>query len=229
MRLVTDARGESESFMDERQQRIHDALMERRPELAEMYSAALQLLQDEPQRLGARTRISHVCHSMREVMNRVLGAMGRPSAPRVKPSTKQQMQDLPDLLAKYPDLALDDGGDLVQIPGGIATAMDQLFKAAVQEKRRSRDDVASLLTDDGNTEHTAVARWIESRTFFTKWAHLHDHQVAAVELPEDEVIRAHIGVFEALFDGVITEFFTIRHSIDDLLAEINSFDESDDA
>lgn len=217
------------SFMDERQQRIRGALQERRPELAEMYGAALELLHESPTSLSSRTRISYICHSMREVMNRVLGAMGTPVAPKVKPSTEKQVQGLPDLLASFPGLDLDSDSELVQIPHGVAEAMDRLFKAAVQEKRRSRDDVASLLTDDGNTGHAAVAKWIDSRGFFVKWAHLHDRQSEQAELPSDDEIKVHVGVFEELFDGVITAFFTIRHSIDDLLAEINATEDENDA
>jgi hypothetical protein len=97
-----------------------------------------------------------------------------------------------------------------------------LIKTAVQEQRRSRDDVASLLTDDGNTKSHAVDRWIESRSFFTRWAHLHARTRDLAELPTDDEIRSHIMVFEELFDGVITAFFTLRRSIDDLLAEINA-------
>jgi len=165
---------------------------------------------------------------MREVMNRVLGAMNAPVAPRGKPSTQTQVQTLPDLLGKFPDLDLDADNDLVQIPRGVAQAMDKLFKAAVQEKRRSRDDVASLLTDDGNAGHAAVTRWIDSRGFFVKWAHIHDTPSEQTGLPTDAEITAHIAVFEGLFDGVITAFFTIRHSIDDLLAEINGVEERND-
>ena len=36
------------------------------------------------------------------------------------------------------------------------------------------------------------------------------------------MIREHIKVFDELFDGVITGFFTLSHSIEDLLAEINA-------
>ncbi|SDG95687.1 hypothetical protein SAMN04515691_4006 [Leifsonia sp. 98AMF] len=107
--------------------------------------------------------------------------------------------------------------------------MDKLFKAAVHEKRRIRDDIAALITDDGNAGHVAVSRWIESRGFFVKWAHLHDRDVKDADLPSDDEIRSHVEVFDELLDGVINPFFATRHAIDDLLAEINTTGEPTDA
>lgn len=207
--------------MEPMQRRVFEALAERRPDLADMYRAALGQLSVPSVEAATRTRISYICHSMREVMNRVVNAMGRPIAPAVKPSTRDQVQQLPDLLSRFPDLQFDVGQELIPIPREVAVAMESLFKAAVQEKRRSRDDVASLLTDDGNTAHAAVSKWIEARDFFVKWTHIHDRIVPSGELPSDDEIRAHMATFEMLFDGVITQFFTARQSIEDLLAEIN--------
>jgi hypothetical protein len=212
--------------MDERQQRIYAALADRRPDLASMYRAALVLL-SIPANVGdERTRISHICHSMREVMNRVLGAMGTTASPRIKPSSGEQVQALPDLLARFPGLSLDSDGESIPVPRAIAGVFDNLIKTAVQEKRRSRDDVASLLTDDGNHDHLVVKRWVETRDFFVRWAHLQDN--VAESAPNDDLLRTHVSVFDELFDTVITDFFTLRHTIDDLLAEINSPREASD-
>lgn len=209
--------------MDDRQKRIFDALMEKeRVDLADMYRSALDLLASVPEEHTQRTRISYICHSMREVMNRVLGAMGNSASPRIKPPTTVQIQSLPNIVAQYPDLTLDSEGESVPVPQAVAAMFDKLIKTAVQEKRRSREDVAALLTDDGNSEHAAVARWIDARSFFVRWAHLQDTHIELSELPGDDVIRDHINVFDELFDSVITGFFTLRHSIEDLLAEINA-------
>ncbi|WP_174534391.1 hypothetical protein [Micromonospora chalcea] len=213
------------AFMNQRQQRIYTALAERRFDIASMYRAALLLL-SRPAEVGdERTRISHICHSMREVMNRVMGAMGTTASPRIKPSSGKQVQELPDLLARFPGLALDADGESIPVPRAVAKIFDNLIKTAVQEKRRSRDDVASLLTDDGNSEHFVVKRWVESRDFFVRWAHLHDDEPELSKLPSDNLMHKHVAVFDELFDAVITAFFTLRHSIDDLLAEINSLEE----
>lgn len=208
--------------VEQRQQRIDTWLSERRPDLASMYRSAIRLLDVPPASGEEQTRVSHICHSMREVMNRVLTVAGTTASPRIRPSTDEQVQALPDLLSRHPDLSLDGQGDSVPVPREVAVVFDKLMRTAVQEKRRSRDDVASLLTDDLNREHLAVKRWMESRRFFVKWAHLRATQIDAAHLPRDNQIRDHIEVFEELFDGVTTAFFTLRRSIDDLLEDINA-------
>jgi hypothetical protein len=214
---------DDESSMDDRQRRISNALVEReRSDLAGMYRSALDLLATTPDAGNERTRISYICHSMREVMNRVLGVMGSSASPRIKPSTAVQVQALPDVVAQYPELTLDAESESVPVPQAVAAMFDKLIKTAVQEKRRSRDHVAALLTDDGNSDHAAVKRWVEARDFFVDWTHLEGRQRQESELPNDDDIREHIDVFEELLDGVITRFFALRHSIDDLLAEINA-------
>lgn len=216
---------EAYAFLDDRQRRVHDALRNKRAELANFYTTALRLLSGELHVFDSRSRVAFIGHCMREVMNRVLGSLGRPIAPRFKPSSGQQVKALPDLLARFPELELDREGDSIPVPQEVAAAMDNLFKAAVHEKRRVRDDVAALITDDANASHVAVSRWIESRDYFVKWAHLHERDVADADLPSDDELREHIGVFEELLDGVVTAFFATRHSIDDLLAEINATEE----
>lgn len=220
---------DSDAFMDERQRRIHAALRDKRSELAHFYRTALMLLGGELAIPDSRTRVAFVCHCMREVMNRVLGSLGRPTAPKFRPPSSEQLKALPDLLARFPELELDREGDSVPVPREVAAAMDKLFKAAIHEKRRIRDDVAALITDDDNASHAAVSRWIESRGYFVKWAHLHERDVAERDLPSDDEIREHIEVFEELLDGVITAFFATRHSIDELLAEINATEDGTDA
>lgn len=208
--------------MDERQQRILAALQAKRSELANFYQTALMLLSGELGMPDPRTRVALIGHCMREVMNRVLGSLGRPTAPRFKPPSGEQIKALPDLLARFPELELDGEGGSVPVPREVAAAMDKLFKAAIHEKRRIRDDVAALITDDDNASHAAVSRWIESRAYFVKWAHLHERDVTEVDLPSNDEMREHVRVFDELLDGVITAFFATRQSINDLLAEINA-------
>lgn len=220
---------EPDTFMDDRQRRIYAALQDKRPELANFYRTALRLLSDEVGVFDARTRVAFIGHCMREVMNRVLGALGRPTTPRFKPSSGDQVKALPDLLARFPKLELDGNGHSVPVPREVAAAMDKLFKAAIHEKRRIRDDVAALITDDDNASHVAVSQWIESRGYFVKWAHLHERDVVEADLPSDDEIWEHVSVFEELLDGVITAFFDSLHSIDDLLSQINATEEGTDA
>ncbi|WP_128218001.1 hypothetical protein [Microbacterium enclense] len=215
--------------LDERRLRLVAALDERRPELANAYESALALLESRPEWMGERTRVSLISHAMREVMNRVLSAMGRPTTPVFKPTSSDQIKKLPELLVRHPELDLEREGDSqVVVPAEVASAMVKLFKAAVHEKRRVRGDVAALLTDDGNDGHAAVERWVEAKAFFVKWAHLHDHEVDPASLPSDHEMLANIAIFEELFDGVITAFFARKHAVQDLLAEINATEGSAD-
>lgn len=215
------------SAMDERQQRIFDELWARRPDLASMYRAALVLLAEPPKAGDERTRVSYICHSMREVMNRVLRTMGTNPSPRIKPSSGEQVQALPDLLSRFPGLSLNGEGESIPIPREVAVAIEKLIKTAVQEKGRSRDDIASLLTDDRNSEHAAVKRWAETQRFFVKWAHIHDAPTELSELPSDDLLRIHVDVFDELFDAVITDFFARLRSVEELLADINAVQEAE--
>ncbi len=215
------------AIFDERQRRIADWLTEKTPDLAGMYQVAVRQLNEQPAAGQERTRVSYICHSMREVMNRVPDVAGSSAIPRMKPPTGGQVQRLPDLLTRHPDLSLESQSDSVIIPREVAAVFDKLIKTAVHEKRRSRDVVASVLTDDGNAQAHAVERWIDSRGFFVRWTHLSDQADAPAELPDDDEIRRHVAVFDELFDGVITAFFTLRRQVDDLLAEFNAEVEED--
>jgi hypothetical protein len=214
--------------MDERQQRIRNELSERHRDLASMYGSAISQLAEPAITGDERIRVSYICHSMREVMNRVLRAMETNPSPRIKPPSRDQVQALPNLLSQFPELSFDGEGDFVPGPRPAAEVYEKLIKTAVLEKGRSRDDVASLLTDDGNVEHVAVKRWQETLRFFVKWAHLHDAPTELSKLPSDDLLRMHVAVFDELFDAVITSFFERLHLVEDLLAEINAVQEPGD-
>lgn len=210
--------------------RVESALRERQPELADAYRAALSMLEQEPCLLGARIRVSFICHAMREVMAKSVRSFARSSVPRIKPSSKEQVLALPSLRAQHPDMDLGSGGPIVQIPTDVAAAFENLLTTAVQETRRIRSDVASLLTDDSNESHMTVNLWIQTNRFFVKWAHLHDDGTEQETLPNDNELRTRIAVFEELIDGVLTEFFALQHLVADILAEINSgYEDTQDA
>lgn len=213
---------EPDAYLDERQRRILEALKDNRAELAGVYRTALRLLSGELEVSDPRTRVAFIGHCMREVMNQVLRALGRSSSPKFKPSSEDQVKELPDILARFGELELDRENDFVPVPREVATAMDMLFKAAINEKQRVKDDIASLITDDDNSNHPAVKAWNDSRKFFVKWAHLSEQDVAVSDLPSDEQIRGHISVFEELLDGVVIGFFVSLHTLENLLNEINA-------
>lgn len=208
--------------MDGRQQGIFDALHERHADLASMYRAALRILACGVDDDDRRMRVAHVCHAMREVMNRFADAIGANSGQRIKPPSGEQVQALPDLLAGHPELVLQqEGQELVPVPSKVASAFGKLVMTAVQEKARTRDIAAALLTDDGNVDHPAVGQWMDARSFFVRWAHLQAEATELATLPSDEDIRAKVRIVEDLIDGVTKLFFDARRAVDDLLAEIN--------
>lgn len=211
-----------EIALDERQQGVFDALLERHADLASMYRVALRMLASAAGESDRRMRVAHICHAMREVMNRFAGAVGASSSERIKPSSDVQVQALPDLLAGHPDLELDrPEQELIPVPQPVAAAFDKLIRTAVQEKIRSRDIAAALLTDDRNAEHSAVGQWMDTSRFFVRWAHLEAKPTDPGALPSDEDLRDKIRVVEDLIEGVTKLFFDARHAVDDLLTEIN--------
>ena len=111
------------------------------------------------------------------------------------------------------------------MPQPVAAAFDKLIKTAVQEKVRSRDIAAAMLTDDGNAKHPAVGQWMDARGFFVKWAHIHAEPSDPASLPTDDDIRRHVQVVEDLIEGVTRLFFDARRAVDDLLIEINRTEE----
>lgn len=209
--------------LDERQQGVFDALLQRHADLASMYRAALQILASDVEDSDRRMRVAHICHAMREVMNRFADAVGANPSERIKPSAGVQIQTLPDLLLySYPDLVLDRADlELVPVPQQVAAAFDKLIKTAVQEKRRSRDIAAAMLTDDGNADHPAVNQWMDARQLFMEWVHLEAKPTELGALPSDEDLRARIRVAEDLIEGRTKDFFDARSAVDDLLVVIN--------
>jgi hypothetical protein len=213
--------------LDDREQGIFDALVERHSDLASMYRAALRLLRMSAEDGDRRMRVAHICHAMREVMNRFPDAMGSEPVKKIKPSTSLQVQALPDLLADHPELVLDQDQEFVPIPRPVAAAFDKLIKASVREKIRTRDIAASLLTDDGDAAHPAVGQWMNARDFFVRWAHMESTATDPSKLPTDDEIRRWTKVVEDLIEGVTKLFFDARRSVDDLLEEINRTADSD--
>ena len=214
--------------LDDRQAGVFNALYERHADLGSMYRAALRILSAGVDDSDRRMRVAYICHAMREVMNRFSDVVGANSAERIRPPSDVQVQALPDLLAGHPDLVLDQAEqELVPVPQPVAAAFDKLIKTAVQEKVRSRDVAAAMLTDDGDAKHPAVGQWMGARKFFVTWAHIHAEPTQPDVLPSDDDIREQIRVVEDLIEGVTRLFFDARHAVDDLLAEINQMYEGD--
>ena len=212
---------------EDRQARITAWLEEKRPDLASMYRAARELLAGTAKPGDERTRVSYICHSMREIMNRLPGAINIVGAARggQGPRSSTHVRKLPALAARFPNLDLRQGVENVPVPQELAIVLDELVRAAVAEDGRVAANAAALLTDDGNTKHPAVREWMDTTDFFVKWAHLHDNQSDHELIPSDDDLRQRIELAEALMDGVRAEFFDSLHAIEDLLAGANQLND----
>ena len=211
----------SESTPEDRQIRIAGWLEEKRPDLASMYRGARELLASTSNPGDERTRVSHICHSMREIMNRLPGALGIAGAGSGGPRSSTHVRKLPAIAARFPNLELLQDVENVPVPQELAALLGELVKTAVAEDGRVAANAAALLTDDGNIKHPAVREWRDLTDFFVKWAHLHDEQSDAQCIPSDDDLMQRIKLAEALMDGIRAEFFDSLHAIEDLLTEAN--------
>lgn len=216
------------SIPDDRQIRIEDWLHKQRPDLASMYRAARGLLAGNAKPGDERTRVSHICHSMREVMNRLPTALGIAGAESAGRPSQDHVRKLAEVAAQFPNVDLVQDIENVPVPQRLASLLNDLIKAAMAEDRRRRADVAALLTDDGDTEHPAVIEWTRLSRFFVKWTHLQNEQSDAHSIPSDDELRLRIELAEALMDGIRAEFFENLHAIEDLLTEANQIVEGGD-
>ena len=211
----------SVSTSEERQARLADWLEEKRPDLASMYRAARELLASAARPGDERTRVSHICHSMREVMKHLPEAISSGGRHERGARSDNYVRRLPGIVAKYPSLDLAQDAENVPVPQEIARVLEDLIKAAVAEDGRFLADIAVFLTDDGNTKHPAVREWYTTYNYFVKWAHLHGEQSNVDTLPSDDDLMSRIDAVEVLMDGKRAEFFDSLHAIEDLLTEAN--------
>lgn len=211
--------------LEDRQRVIAGWLEEKRPDLATAYSSAIGLLHSSPDNGQERTRIMLICHSMREVMNRlptaVMLSRGSLNDERVKEHRRSadQVRELPQLRVDHPDMDLTQDAENIPVPREAAAVFDRLIETAVYEDQRRLSDLAAFLTDDANPKHPAVREWRGLSDYFVKWAHLHDKTDASV--PTDKELTQKIRVFEDHVDAIRLVFFESKSVIEDLLAAAN--------
>lgn len=209
------------STSEDRPTRIVDWLEEKRPDLASMHRTARQLLASTASPADARVRASLICHSMRELMKHLPAVISGGDRDAGGPRSNDYIRQLPSIAAKYPALDLSQDAENVPVPQEIARFLADLIKAAISEDGRFLSDIATFLTDDGNTKHPAVREWYRTYNSFVKWAHLHGDQSDVHSIPSDDELRRWIEIAEAHMDGVRAEFFDSLRAIEDLLAEAN--------
>lgn len=211
--------------IEARQEEIAAWLEEKKPDLASTYRGALLLLRSAPDPGHERTRIMLVCHSMREVMNRLPTAVmlgrGSVNGERIKKHKKSadQVRELPKLRVDYPDVDLTQEAENILVPRQVAVTLGNLIDAAIYEDQRRLGDLAAFLTDDANPKHPAVSEWRDLSEYFTRWAHLRDQAEEAV--PSDNELIQRVRVFEDHVDAIRLAFFESKAVIEDLLAAAN--------
>ncbi|GAA5194652.1 hypothetical protein GCM10023346_22670 [Arthrobacter gyeryongensis] len=212
-------------ILDERQQRLFDAIAERNPALAGTYRVAIRGLKTPAEPGDERARLALIAHAMREVMNALPSVMGESTGRRKGKSASDLTRELPDFLAQFSDLDLQQDLDYIPVPREVTVAIDRVVRTAALETRKVRDDVAALLAEGSSSDHPAVLQWIDARAFFVRCAHLEQPPRDNSAVKSDEEIEANIRVVEDLIDVRTAGFFDTRHGLEDLLAEINQVNE----
>jgi hypothetical protein len=211
--------------MDERQERVLEALVNRSPRLAGMYRTALAMIADEAAPGCESARISTICHCMRELMSGLPAVMSDISIPRPNPSSDSLTKQLPELLATHPDADLGLDQDLVPVPRAVARVLAALVSTVTQEQGRNRANTAALVTGDSDAHHPAIKQWLDAYQFFLNWTHLDRNHDQERPLPSDEALLTMIRIVEDVIEVRSALFFENLHAIEDLLAEINNVDE----
>lgn len=211
--------------MDDRQERVLEALINRSPRLAGMYRTALAIAVEAARPGSESARISIICHCMRELMSGLPGVMSDIAIPRPNPSSNSLMKQLPRLLAEHPDADLGLDQDLVPVPRAVARVLASLVSAVIQEDGRNRANTAALVTGDSNAKHPAIGQWIAAYQYFLSWTHLDRNHDQERPLPSDDELLAKIRVVEDVIEVRSALFFENLHAIEDLLADINNVDE----
>jgi hypothetical protein len=207
--------------LDARQNGVIGALQDRSPKLAGIYRMALRTLGSAPEEACETARVSSICHFMRELMVNLPAVLADTAIPRPKPSSDALVSQLPNLLAKHPEVDLGVDQDVVPVPKIVARRLDALIKARIQEQGRNRSNAAALVTGDSDADHPAIKQWQDAYKFFVGWAHLDRNHERERDLPSDEEIRSTMRVVEDVIEVRTAVFFENLHSLEDLLAEIN--------
>lgn len=212
----------------DRQERIFSNLHDRSPKLAGIYRTAIRALEVAPDPDCEASRVSVICHCMRELMNGLPSVMADTTIPRPKPSSGGLLAQLPELLAAHPQLDLEAQQDVLPVPSAVAMHVSSLARARAQETGRNRSIAASLLTGTVDAKHPAIEQWLAAQGFFLGWTHLDRNHDGDRDLPTDDELRQVIAVVEDVVEVRTAAFFDNLRSIDDLLADINAtFNEVD--
>jgi hypothetical protein len=208
---------------DKRRRAIYDGLTSYNPVLAGLYKSAIRNFKTPAYKGEERARLAIIGNSMREVMNALASVIGDSSPGKEKVRPEKLLRDLPGKLALFPDLSLKQDIDYIPVPKDAALLIAEVVDASSQETMNVREDVASLLTEGSSINHPAVKQWIDARSTFVKLTH--------ISRPPEDIgisdtdIESTIRVVEDLIEVRIGEFFESKHSLEEILGEINEQEE----
>jgi hypothetical protein len=215
--------GKNERILDERRQRIYDALVQHNLVVAGSYKAAIRSLKTPAQSGEERARISAIGNAMREIMITLPSIIGESSEGEPKElDTNALVRDLPERLAQFSDLDLQQDLDYVPIPREAAALIAEIVTAASQDTKSVRDNAAALLAEGSRSDHPAIKQWLKANQFFVKCTHLGRPPADVSEDMSDEEVERNIRIVEDLVEVRVSGFFDSRHEIDSLLSDINA-------
>jgi len=206
---------------DDRQCHLAEVLDGHSPRLAGMYRSALRMLDRKPDVGYEVARVSIICHCLRELMSNCPAVMADSAIERPKPSSGAQLEKLPDLLLRHPDVDLGVDQDIVPVPKAIASALARLVATVTRERGRSRSNVAALLNGGEDPLHPAVKEWIDTYNYFVGWAHLDRNYERGGDLPSNEDLLRALRVVEDAIEMRSRVFFQNLRAVEELLASAN--------
>lgn len=208
---------------DERRRSIYDGLVSYNPVLAGLYKSAIRNFKNPAYPGEERARLAIIGNSMREVMNALASVIGDNSSAKKKAHPDKLLRALPGKLALFPELSLKQDIDYIPVPKDAALLIAEVVDASSQETMSIREDAASLLAEGSGIDHPAVKQWMDARLSFVKLTHI-SRPPEDISISDTD-IEGKIRVVEDLIEVRIGEFFESKHSLDDILSEINEQEE----
>ncbi|GEM_PF-3306072 len=216
-------------ILDERRQQIYDAIAQYNPVVAGSYKAAIRSFKTQSYPGEERARISAIGNAMREVMLTLPSIIGESSEGKPKDlDTNSLVRDLPEKIAQFSDLDLQQDLDYVPIPREAAVLFAEVIMAASQDTKSIRENAAALLADGSGSDHPAIKQWVNANQFFVKCTHLGRPPADVGEDMSDEMMEKNIRIVEDLVGVRVSGFFDTRREIDSLLNDINSQGDDDE-
>jgi len=209
--------------LDERQQRIFDALGARNAHLAGMYILALRELATDPIEGCENARISIICHCCREIQNGLPYAFDAEVVERPDPNSAALLERLPTVITRAnANLESEDGDAVVAVPSALVAHIRDLADTRTREDGRSSTNFAVLLTGDPEADVLAWPLWRDTSKYFVGWAHIDRRHREGRALPTNDDLQARIKIIEDVIDQAVSEFFPNLNKLKGLLAAANA-------